>query len=132
MRESRHVGIPVVIFLLAFAVGSALPARLLPALAEGHIGGIALLVTCGLLGMVLALVAVHVYEIVRQLDQASSLGLSNAKPDTIANGILTMLRDVGPILGLSAAVYLLAPAPDEDESPAGSRGAAAGYSSEPS
>jgi hypothetical protein len=132
MGESSHVGVPIFIFVLAFAVGSVLPARLLPALAEGHIAGIALLVTCGLFGMVVALVAVHVYEIVRQLDQARSLGLSNAKPDTIANGILTTLRDAGPILGLAAAVYLLAPAPDEDESPTGSRGVPGDYSSEPS
>jgi hypothetical protein len=54
-----------------------------------------------------------VYEIARQLNDASSLGVGNEKPDVVANGIMAMLRDVGPILGLSAAVYLLAPAPDD-------------------
>ena len=113
------MGVPILIFLVAFVVGSVLPARLLPALAEGSIAGIALLVVCGLLGMALGLVGIHIYEIARQLDNALSLGLSNEKPDVIANGSMAMLRDIGPILGLAAAVYLLAPAPDEDGVPAG-------------
>jgi hypothetical protein len=79
---------------------------------EGRVGGLAFLVTCGLLGMALALVGVHVYELVRQLNQASSLDLASQKPDTIANALMTTLRDVGPIIGLATAVYLLAPAPD--------------------
>ena len=108
------MALPILILLVALVVGAVLSARWLPELAEGRVAGIALLVTCGLTGMVLALVAVHVYEIGRQLTSASSLGVTNAKPDVVANGIMTMLRDVGPILGLAAAVYLLAPAPDDE------------------
>jgi hypothetical protein len=59
-------------------VGAVLTGRWLPDLAEGRVAGIALLVTCGLTGMVLALVAVHVYEIGRQLTSASSLGVTNS------------------------------------------------------
>jgi hypothetical protein len=110
------MGVPILIFLVAFAVGSVVPARWLPDLAHGSVGGLALMVVCGLLGIALALVAVHVYELVRQLDQAGPLGLNDQKPDTVANAILTTLRDVGPILGLAAATYLLAPAPDESDS----------------
>ena len=95
-----------------------------------RVAGVAFLVVCGLVGMVFALVALHVYEIARQLDSASSLGVGNAKPDVVANGLLAMLRDIGPIFGLAAAVYLLAPAPDQDESPGGPPEAAPGYSSE--
>ncbi len=113
------MAVPILIFVVGFVAGSALPARWLPELDEGRVAGVAFLVVCGLVGMVFALVALHVYEIVRQLDTASSLGVGNAKPDVIANGLLAMLRDVGPILGLAAAVYLLAPAPDQDESPDG-------------
>ena len=47
------------------------------------------------------------------MSSAGPLGVTNAKPDIVANGIMAMLRDVGPILGLAAAVYLLAPAPDD-------------------
>jgi hypothetical protein len=32
-----------------------------------------------------------------------------------AGGLSSILRDVGPVIGLAAAVYLLAPAKDEDE-----------------
>lgn len=110
------MAIPILIFVVGFGAGSALPARWLPDLGEGRVAGVAFLVVCGLVGMVFALVALHVYEIVRQLDSASSLGVANAKPDVIANGLLAMLRDIGPILGLAAAVYLLAPEPDQDES----------------
>jgi hypothetical protein len=115
------MGLPILIFVVAFAIGSVLPARWLPDLASGNVSGLALIVVCGLLGMVLSLVAVHAYELVRQLNQAQALGLSGQKPDTAANAILTTLRDVGPILGLAAATYLLAPAPaSEDELPASS------------
>jgi hypothetical protein len=117
MRESHRVGVPILIFVVGFGVGAALPARWLPDLGEGRVAGVAFLVVCGLVGMMFALVALHVYEIVRQLDSAGSLGVGNAKPDVIANGLLAMLRDIGPILGLAAAVYLLAPASEQDETP---------------
>ncbi|HXD64449.1 MAG TPA: hypothetical protein VNV17_07530 [Solirubrobacteraceae bacterium] len=107
------MAVPILICLVAFVLGTVLTARWLPDLAEGRVAGIALVVTCGLAGMVLALVAVHVYEIRRQVTGAGSLGVTTAKPDIVANGIMTLLRDIGPILGLAAAVYLLAPAPDD-------------------
>ena len=111
-----RMGVPILIFLLAFAVGAAATPAVLPDLADGRVAGIALFVVAGLAGMTLALVAVHVYEIIRQLDNAGSLGIASARPDVVANGLMAMLRDIGPILGLAAAVYLLAPAP-EDERP---------------
>lgn len=109
------MGVPLFILLVAFAAGAVLPARWLPDLAPGRVGGLALVVVCALLGITLALVAVHVYELVRQLDQAGSLDVSAQKPDIVANAILTTLRDIGPILGLAAATFLLAPAPEESE-----------------
>jgi hypothetical protein len=119
------MAVPILIFVVGFGVGSALPARWLPDLGEGQVAGVAFLVVCGLVGMVFALVALHVYEIVRQLDSAGSLGVGNAKPDVMANGLLAMLRDIGPIFGLAAAVYLLAP--EQDESLGGPPEVAAGY-----
>jgi hypothetical protein len=124
------MGVPILIFVVGFGVGSALPARWLPDLGEGQVAGVAFLVVCGLVGMVFALVALHVYEIVRQLDSAGALGVGNAKPDVIANGLLAMLRDIGPIFGLAAAVYLLAPTREQDESPGGPPEVAPGYSPE--
>jgi hypothetical protein len=113
------MGVPILIFVVGFGVGAALPAGWLPDLGEGRVAGVAFFVVCGLAGTVFALVALHVYEIVRQLDSANALGAGNAKPDVVANGLLAMLRDIGPILGLAAAVYLLAPEPEQDESPGG-------------
>lgn len=130
MEELHGMGVPILIFVVGFGVGAALPAGWLPDLGEGRVAGVAFLVVCGLVGTVFALVALHVYEIVRQLDSASSLGVGNAKPDVIANGLLAMLRDIGPILGLAAAVYLLAPEAEQDESPDGPPDVAPGYSSE--
>jgi hypothetical protein len=130
MRESHRVGVPILIFVVGFGVGAALPARWLPDLGEGRVAGVAFLVVCGLVGMMFALVALHVYEIVRQLDSAGSLGVGNAKPDVIANGLLAMLRDIGPILGLAAAVYLLAPASEQDETPDRPGDGAPDYASE--
>ena len=109
-----RMGVPILVFLLAFAVGAVATPTVLPALADGRVAGIALFVVAGLAGMTLALVALHVYEIVRQLDNAGSLGIASARPDVVANGLMAMLRDIGPILGLAAAVYLLAPAPEDE------------------
>jgi hypothetical protein len=113
------MGVPILIFLVAFAAGGVAAAGVLPDLAEGRVAGIALLVVAGLAGMSLALVAVHVYEIVHQLDNAGTLGIAGAKPDVVANGLMAMLRDVGPILGVAAVVYLLAPRREDDLPPVG-------------
>jgi len=111
------MGLPILIFLIALAAGGVAAAGLLPDLGEGRVAGVALLVIAGLCGMALALVAVHVYEIVRQLDNAATLGISGSKPDVVANGLMAMLRDIGPIVGLAAAVYLLAPGREEEAPP---------------
>ncbi|MDQ6820189.1 MAG: hypothetical protein M3076_07610 [Actinomycetota bacterium] len=82
----------------------------------GRVGGLALLVVCGLLGMALAIAGLHIYEIVREIDCSTSLGSTTDKPDLLALGVINILREAGPLLGLAAAVYLLAPAgEDEDE-----------------
>ena len=106
---------PILIFLAGFLVGAIAPARWLPDVGDGRVAGLAFLLICGLLGMVVALVAVHVYEIVRQLNNAAALGLAGEKPDVVANGITTTLSQIGPVLGIAAAVYLLTPAPAEEQ-----------------
>jgi hypothetical protein len=108
--EGGAVGVLILIVIGAFAIGSVLPARRLPDRADGRVAGVALYSVCGLLGIALASVAVHVYELIRQLDQSTQLGLDGQRSDTAANAILATIRDVGPILGLAAAVYLLVPA----------------------
>ena len=80
-----------------------------------------MLEVAGLAGMTLALVAVHAYEIVRQLEVAGTVGIAGSKPDVVANGLMAMLRDIGPILGLAVAVYLLAPGREDDLPPVETR-----------
>jgi hypothetical protein len=92
----------------------SLPARWLPGLAGGQVGGLAFLAVCGLLGISLALVGIHAYEIVRALDQVTSNLGGVSKADVLANGLVNILRDTGPVLGLAFTVYLLAPSGEED------------------
>jgi hypothetical protein len=75
---------------------------------------LAFVVVCCLVGIALALVGVDVYEIVRDIDRTTDVG-GVGKADILAGGLSSILRDVGPVIGLAAAVYLLAPAKNEDE-----------------
>lgn len=102
LNELR-VAVPILIFAIALAAGVGLVARWLPDLGEGRVSMIAFFVTCGLAGVALALIAVHGYEIVRQVNNAAGGGLGNANPDIVASGIVDTLRDAGSILGLSPA-----------------------------
>lgn len=111
--------VPLGIFVISFAVGAYACGSTLPSLGASRVGQISFMVVCVLLGVVVALVALHVYEIVRELDNADVASVLK-KPDTVAEGLETMMRDAGPILGLAAAVYLLAPAPEDEEQTADS------------
>lgn len=111
------MAVPILIFVLALATGGLVAARWLPDLGTTRIGATAFWVTCCLAGIALALAAVHVYEIARQLDSANVGGIGNAKADIVAEGIIDTLRDVGPILGLCAAVYLLVPGATTSRTP---------------
>lgn len=108
------MAVPVLIFVATFAAGAVACARWLPELGAGRVGGLALLVVCGLLGMALAIAGLHIYEIVREIDRSTSLGTTTDKPDLLALGVINILREAGPLLGLAAAVYLLAPAGEDD------------------
>jgi hypothetical protein len=125
------VSTPILIFLAGFLAGAIAPARWLPDVGDGRVAGLAFLLICGLLGIVVALVAVHVYEIVRQLNNATVLGLGGEKPDVVANGITTTLSQIGPVLGIAAVVYLLAPAPREEQIAVASHTAPPHYSNQP-
>lgn len=114
--------VPVVLFLACFAAAIVAVDRWLPDLAQGRVGGIAFFTVSGLLGAAAGLVGLHIYEIIRELTLLPNELLPNErvnKPDVIAIGLEEMLRDVGTIVGLAAAVYLLAPPQEEliDDAP---------------
>lgn len=104
------MAVPILIFAVTLGAGVVLAARWLPALGGSRADRLAFWVTCGMAGIALALVGLHIYEIVRQLDNANLEAIANSKPDIVATGIIDTLAAVGPIVGLAAVVYLLAPA----------------------
>jgi hypothetical protein len=77
--------VPALIFVVTFAGAAIASARCLPGLAGGQVGGLAFLAVCGLLGISLALVGIHVYEIVRALDQVTSNLGGVSKADVLAS-----------------------------------------------
>jgi uncharacterized membrane protein YhaH (DUF805 family) len=84
----------------------------LPALADDRVGRLSFWSVCLLLGIAVALVAMNVYEIVRAIDRVTTNLGGVGKSDVLATGLSSILQQAGPVLGLAAAVYLLAPSGD--------------------
>lgn len=103
--------VPVIVFIACVGAGVAAGARWLPDLAAGQVGGLAFFVVCGLLGAALGLVGLHVFSIVEELDNFRGAGHA----EIVALGLRSMLWEVGSVLGLASAVYLLAPAAEDVE-----------------
>jgi len=109
------VAVPVLIFLVCFAVGTVATARWLPVLAPGKIGGLAFFVVTGMLAAALSLVGVRIYAIINQLNHIEG---HVEQSEIIAVGIRDILWQAGTIFGLACVIYLLAPSPedaDEDQ-----------------
>jgi hypothetical protein len=105
-KDAGVVAIPIVIFVVCVSAGVFASSRWLPDLAGGTIGGLAFFVVCGLLGASLGLVGLQIYSMVRQ---AEVLGKFDGSSTIVANGLSAILWQAGFLLGLAAAVYLLAP-----------------------
>jgi hypothetical protein len=105
--------IPVVIFVGCLSVGVIAGARWLPDLDEGAVGGIGFFVTCGLLGIALALVGLHVYSIVETVDHIGRSLQAAGKSEIVASGLVSMSWEAGSVLALATLVYLFAPPPAE-------------------
>ena len=80
-------------------------ARRLPDLGEGTVGGLAFFVVCCLLGAALGIVGLRIYGIANALSGSSGY----FKSEIVAQGLSSMLWEAGSILGIAAALYLLAP-----------------------
>jgi hypothetical protein len=111
------MGVPILIIGVTFIGAGVFAAQWLPPLAPGRVGALAFVTVCVLLGVTLAIVGIHIYEIVRALDAIGASPIPGVvnKSDIVANGAAEILRDAGPVLGLAVAVYLLAPAADEPD-----------------
>ena len=102
--------VPVLIFLVCFAVGTVATARWLPVLAPGKIGGLAFFVVTGMLAAALSLVGVRIYAMINQLNSGE---LNIVKSEIVAVGIRDILWQAGTIFGLACVIYLLAPSPED-------------------
>lgn len=100
-----HVAIPVIIFVACLSAGVYAATRWLPSMPDGPAGGLAFFAACGLLGGALAVVGLHVYQIVEETHN----GLSGLNREIVANNLDDMVWEGGLMLGLAAALYLLAP-----------------------
>jgi hypothetical protein len=103
------VAVPALIFVIALGGGALVAARALPRLDSDRVGWLSFWIVCLLVGIAVALVGLNVYATVRTIDQVTANVVGTAKSDVLANGLTTILEQVGPVLGLAAAVYLLAP-----------------------
>ena|ERR1700691_4625545 len=97
--------IPVVIFAVCLCAGVAAGVRWLPNLATGPVGGLAFFAVCGLLGAALAVLGLHIYSTVENLNGFGG----HERGAFLASSLESMLWDTGTLLGLAVAVYLLAP-----------------------
>lgn len=103
--------VPILIFAACMAAGAYAAARWLPNLEAGPVGGLAFFAVCGLAGAGLGLVGLHIYGIVKAVEEAERF----SKGEIVASGLQAMLFEAGLIFGAATAVYLLAPAPPEPE-----------------
>ncbi|HEV3319780.1 MAG TPA: hypothetical protein VG053_08655 [Solirubrobacteraceae bacterium] len=101
--------IPAVIFVVCFFAGVWASTRWLPPLAEGAVGGIAFFGVCGLLGAALGLAGLHIYSIIRTVEDFGGGFPSDGKGDLLASGLAQLLFEAGSVFGLALVVYLLAP-----------------------
>jgi hypothetical protein len=101
------MAIPIAIFVVCLSGGVYASSRWLPSLAAGPVGGFAFFAVCGLLGSGLAIAGLRIYTTVDALSVRGGLGLLNR--EIVAEGLTDMLWEAGTVLGLAAAVYLLAP-----------------------
>jgi hypothetical protein len=105
----------IIVAVVCFVAGVYSSSRWLPELADGPVGSVAFFVICGLSGAAIGLIGIHVDSVIRSLERS---GLGGKSFDTliVADGLASMLRDSGTVIGLALVAYLLAPkAPRESD-----------------
>jgi len=105
--------VAAIIAVLAAGAGFYATLRWAPPLRATRVGLLAAIVVANLVAAALVVVALDVYELIRTLGHFGPAGFADQKTDLVARTISDMLAAAGPLLGLAAAVHLLAPPPDE-------------------
>lgn len=103
------MGVPLVIFVLCLCAGAVLSSQWLPDLDAGPVGGLAFFTVCGLLGLALALLGEHIYLIVHEVEHLGAATGGLSKAEVVGSGLRNIAVDEGTVVGIAAAVYLLAP-----------------------
>jgi len=101
-----------IVAVACFVAGMWAATTWLPPLAEGPVGTIVYFVVCGLGGASLAIFGIHVWTIVRELEESRRLVGS---PQVLASGLIVLLWDSGSLTALTLVAYLLAPKADPPE-----------------
>lgn len=70
------MAIPFIVCAVCFSAGATLAARWPPDLAGGRVGDLAFLAVCGLVGVAVAVAALNVYGIVRDMESSGFGGES--------------------------------------------------------
>ncbi len=119
--------VPLVIAVVVFCVASYVAMRWAPPLRDTRVGRLAALIVAVLFGAALVVIAIDVYDMIRELDKvpgslvdfsdgdAFAGALRGVKSEIVAKAIREALASAGPLLGFAAAVHLLAPPPAEAE-----------------
>ena len=107
--DDPRIGIPLLIFVFCLAAGAILASQWLPGLDAGVVGGLAFFTVCGLLGLALALLGEHIYLIVHEVEHLAGGPGALSKGEVVGSGLRNIAVDEGTVLGIAAAVYLLAP-----------------------
>ena len=111
----RPLAVPIVIFVVCLVAGVFAASQWLPGLAPGLVGGLSFFVVCGILGAALAVFGLRIYDIVESLESSSGA----LQRLVVTTSLEQILWECGLLLGVAAAVYLLAPAAEDgsDDTP---------------
>ncbi len=97
--------VPIAIFAVCLTAGAWAASTWLPDLDAGTVAGLAFVIVCGLLGAALGLVGLHLYLLVKGIEQFAS----REHGEVTASELTAMLWQVGILVGFALATYLLAP-----------------------
>jgi hypothetical protein len=81
---------------------------------------LAFFAVCGLQGAAAGIAGLHIYSIINSINEFKSLGGGDG--EIVASSLAGMLWEAGSLLGLATLVYLLAPAAETAQEPAGRAG----------
>ncbi len=97
-----------------FVAGIWAATRWLPPLAEGPVESLVYFVVCGLAGTVLVVFGIHIWDIVRELEQSHQFLESD---ELIANELVEALWQAGTLAALALIPYLLTAKAERTSSP---------------